>query len=133
MAWVPWARQMESGGEPHALQSLADFLACIAEEFPFFDDRGDFWRDHLFPTRVGFFHACKDVAAENRQTRFVVILNGLDEMIFEQIRIEMPQMRRDTQIIGGDDSAGGLVPERIDVKFQRVFKKPAKRFQNSAF
>ena len=45
----------------------------------------------------------------------------------------MPQIRRNTQIFRRDQCARDRIFQRIDVKFERIFEKPPKWFEDPAF
>src|SRR5207253_11197598 len=85
------------------------------------------------PTRVSLANPCQHVAGENGQAAFIDVAQALDEEVFNQVRVEVPQIRCDTQISSGDDGVANLVQTGIDVELEGIFEKPSKGFKDAAF
>src|SRR5207247_8262150 len=69
----------------------------------------------------------------DRQASLVEAGHGFDQVVFDEVRVEAPQVRRDAQIARRDQGSRLRLFDRIDIKLQIILEQPAKAFQNAPF
>src|ERR1051326_80819 len=112
--------------------SHGDLAFAKTKQSILFNDFCDFWRDQFLPGVVSGLNFRQHVAAANRQQFFVVLLDRLNETVFQQVPIQMPELRSHLKILGGNDLAGLEIETGIDVKPSRVLEKLAQAAEQPA-
>ena len=94
-----------------------------AEELFAFDDFGDGRRDELFPGSVAGFDLVQHVTGADAQKVCVHVCQTLDETVFGQVRVKMPQVGRDAIVFHRDDLASLEIKARINVEPRGILEQ----------
>src|SRR6266850_1418550 len=97
-----------------------DFVTCIttvakSKEFAPLDHVRHWRRHHFLPTSMARPEFRQNVSRENRQILFLVSANAFNAAIPQQIRIKVPEMRRDLQTFRGDQRLTATGTQRINI------------------
>src|ERR1041385_6667726 len=93
-----------------------------SEKFAFLDHLHNRSWHELLPGGVAGLDFAEHVARVDRQQRFVN-RDRLDELVFEEVRVKMCQMRRWCEVGRADDPAGRGVYGRADVELDVALKQ----------
>ena len=97
----------------------------VAQKTATLDELGHGGRRHLFPERVAAANAREHVTRVDAQALRVEIAHALDQAVLHQVCAEVPQMRCDAEVAGGDKRVRFGVEQGVGVGLQVVLEQPS--------
>ena len=72
-----------------------EFGGVVAQQMALDDHEGDAWWDVVDPVRIALLHLSEYFAREDAEVFRVVVANGLDLLVFDQIVVEVLKLGGD--------------------------------------